>query len=183
MQGTRPGGTRPPRRGRWRALASLLSVAKSCPTSVTPWTVARQAPLSVGFSRQEHSFSRGSSRPTDRTCVSCVGRWTLGSEPAVVEFDAGLGSGAGQVQGTHRSSRLHPLPLPQHSLCPSPMHTGKCSSFPGRKTTPQRMWSVLSKCLLFSLGGRTHVVVTLSGTATRVLVQVRVSRPGEIIWV
>ena len=29
-------------------------VAKSCPTLVTPWTVARQAPLSVRFSRQEY---------------------------------------------------------------------------------------------------------------------------------
>ena len=30
------------------------SVAKSCPTLVTPWTVARQAPLSMGFSRQDY---------------------------------------------------------------------------------------------------------------------------------
>ena len=29
-------------------------VSKSCPTLATPWTVARQAPLSVGFSRQEY---------------------------------------------------------------------------------------------------------------------------------
>ena len=29
-------------------------VAKSCPTLVTPWTVAHQAPLSMGFSRQEY---------------------------------------------------------------------------------------------------------------------------------
>ena len=29
-------------------------VAKSCPALATPWTVACQAPLSVGFSRQEH---------------------------------------------------------------------------------------------------------------------------------
>ena len=29
-------------------------VAQSCPTLVTPWTVACQAPLSVGFSRQEY---------------------------------------------------------------------------------------------------------------------------------
>ena len=29
-------------------------VAKSCPTLVTPWTVAHQAPLSTGFSRQEY---------------------------------------------------------------------------------------------------------------------------------
>ena len=29
-------------------------VIKSCPTIVTPWTVAHQAPLSMGFSRQEY---------------------------------------------------------------------------------------------------------------------------------
>ena len=29
-------------------------VANSCPTLATPWTVARQAPLSMGFSRQEY---------------------------------------------------------------------------------------------------------------------------------
>ena len=45
---------------------------------VTPWTVAYQAPPSMGFSRREYwsglpfSFSRGSSRPRDRTHVSCI---------------------------------------------------------------------------------------------------------------
>ena len=29
-------------------------VAKSCPTLATPWTTACQAPLSMGFSRQEY---------------------------------------------------------------------------------------------------------------------------------
>ena len=29
-------------------------VAKSCPTLVTPWTVACQVPLSIGFYRQEY---------------------------------------------------------------------------------------------------------------------------------
>ena len=29
-------------------------LAQSCPTLVTPWTVACQAPLSMGFSRQEY---------------------------------------------------------------------------------------------------------------------------------
>ena len=29
-------------------------VAKSCPALVTPWTIACQAPLSMGFSRQEY---------------------------------------------------------------------------------------------------------------------------------
>ena len=32
---------------------SSSKVAKSCPTFATPWTVACQAPLSMGFSRQE----------------------------------------------------------------------------------------------------------------------------------
>ena len=29
-------------------------IAKLCPTLVTPWTAACQAPLSMGFSRQEY---------------------------------------------------------------------------------------------------------------------------------
>ena len=29
-------------------------IAKSCPTLATPWTVGHQAPLSMGFSRQEY---------------------------------------------------------------------------------------------------------------------------------
>ena len=29
-------------------------VAQLCPTPVTPWTVAQQAPLSIEFSRQEY---------------------------------------------------------------------------------------------------------------------------------
>ena len=37
----------------YMSLCSAL-IIKSCPTLVTPWTVARQAPLSMGFSRQEH---------------------------------------------------------------------------------------------------------------------------------
>ena len=30
------------------------SFTKSCPTLATPWTVACQVPLSMGFSRQQH---------------------------------------------------------------------------------------------------------------------------------
>ena len=48
----------------------------------TPWTVARQAPLSVIFQARMLEWvaifsSRGSSRPRDRTwvfCISCIGR-------------------------------------------------------------------------------------------------------------
>ena len=48
----------------------------SCPSLVTLWTVAYQAPLSMGFSRQEEcvaiSFSRGSSQPRNWTEVSYI---------------------------------------------------------------------------------------------------------------
>ena len=51
---------------------------------VTPWTVVHQAPLSIGFSRQEYwsalSSSRGSSGPRDWIRVpyiSCICRWVL----------------------------------------------------------------------------------------------------------
>ena len=53
-------------------------VVKSCPTLVTPWTVAYQAPLSMGFSRQEYwewiamRFSSGSSQPRKQSRVSCI---------------------------------------------------------------------------------------------------------------
>ena len=65
----------------------VCSLAKSFPTLTltTPRTVACQAPVSMGFSRQEYwtgfiSFSRGSSRPRDLahfSCISCVGRQVL----------------------------------------------------------------------------------------------------------
>ena len=50
--------------------------------SETPWTVARQAPPSMGFPRRilewvAISFSRGSSPLMDQTCVSCIGGWVL----------------------------------------------------------------------------------------------------------
>ena len=68
-------------------------VAMSCLTLATPQTVACQAPLSTGFSRQEYwrilvavSFSRGSSQARDQTRDSCIaGRlstyWTIREVP------------------------------------------------------------------------------------------------------
>ena len=53
-------------------------VTKSCPALVVSWTVACQAPLSIGFSRQEYWSglpfpSPGeSSWPRNRTPVSCI---------------------------------------------------------------------------------------------------------------
>ena len=50
---------------KWKVKVKSLSLVQ---LSVTPWTVAYHAPLSMGFSRQEY-FSRWSSRPGDRTQV------------------------------------------------------------------------------------------------------------------
>ena len=50
---------------------------------VTLWTVACQAPLAIGFSRQEHRSGLPCPPPgdrpwsRDRTHVSCIGRWVL----------------------------------------------------------------------------------------------------------
>ena len=65
---------------KWNWVLCLLGgfVAKSCPTLATPWTVACQAPPSMGFSRQEYWSgllfpSPGeSSWPRDWTLVSCT---------------------------------------------------------------------------------------------------------------
>ena len=61
------------------ALIPLYCLLSRVWVFVTPWTVAHQAPLSMGSSRQEYwsgwvaiPFSRGSSRPRDRTQVSCT---------------------------------------------------------------------------------------------------------------
>ena len=57
----------------WKCL--LLSCVQLC---ATPWTVAHQVPLSMGYSRQKYwsgvaiPFSRGSSWPRDWTRVSCI---------------------------------------------------------------------------------------------------------------
>ena len=56
----------------------------------TPWTIAHQVPLSLGFSRQEYwewvamPSSRGSSRPRDQariSCASCIAGGFLTTEP------------------------------------------------------------------------------------------------------
>ena len=70
------------------SLAAVLGLQYCCQSlrrvqlSVTPQTVARQAPLSMGFSRQEHWSGLpcpSPCQPRDRSCVSyiCIGRWFL----------------------------------------------------------------------------------------------------------
>ena len=63
----------------------MLSCISHVQLFVTPWTVARQAPLSMGFSRQEYWSGLLCSLPgdlpdlmTESEChVSCIGRWAL----------------------------------------------------------------------------------------------------------
>ena len=57
----------------------LFSCSVVSNSFVTPWSVARQAPLSMGFLRQEYlsgtiSSFRGSSQTRDQTWVSCISR-------------------------------------------------------------------------------------------------------------
>ena len=74
---------------------------------MTPWTVACQAPLSVGFPRLEYWSGLpfplppgGSSPPRDLTEVSCIAGWFLTAEPP------------GQPPATH----THVSIVPQTSL-------------------------------------------------------------------
>ena len=58
-------------------LCCVCSVAHHDQLFANQWTVAHQAPLSMGF-------SRGFSRPWDQThisCVSCIGRWVVITVP------------------------------------------------------------------------------------------------------
>ena len=64
--------------------AFTLSLFSLVQLFATVWTVALQAPLSMGFSRKEAiPFSRASSQPGDRIHISCVLHWQVGSLPLV----------------------------------------------------------------------------------------------------
>ena len=52
--------------GKHRGLLVVVKSLQSCPTLATPWTVACQAPLSMGFSRQEYWSGLQFPSPTTR---------------------------------------------------------------------------------------------------------------------
>ena len=70
-------------------VCAVLSRFSCVQLFVTPWTVARRAPLSMGFSRQEYWSGlpclppRGPSQTRDRTCVSRILLCKTGSSPPV----------------------------------------------------------------------------------------------------
>ena len=62
----------------WKPLCSAVLSQSVMSDSATPWTVAHQAPLSMGFFQARIlewvtiPFSKGSSQPKDRTWVSHI---------------------------------------------------------------------------------------------------------------
>ena len=63
-------------------LTVCVLVIRPCPTLVTPWTVAHQAPLSMGFSRQEswsgcHALLQGIFPTQGLNAGLLHGRWIL----------------------------------------------------------------------------------------------------------
>ena len=83
----------------------LCSGAQSC-LAVIPWAAAHEAPLSMGFSRQEHwsGFSRGNSWPgvDPESFSSCTGRQDLTSAPP--------GRSTRNSQGLWNASHSSPSP-------------------------------------------------------------------------
>ena len=63
-----------------------------------PWTVACQAPLSMGFPRQQYwvaiSFSKWSSPPRDWTCIPCLAGGFFTTEPPLLQL---IGPGVGDL--------------------------------------------------------------------------------------
>ena len=111
----------------------LLFSCQSCPTLVTPRTIAHQAPLSMGFSRQEHWIGghfllQGIFTTRDWTLVSCIAGKFFTTEPpgksiigSSVQFSRSVVSDPLQP---HESQHARPP-------CPSPtpgVHPNSCPS-------------------------------------------------------
>ena len=88
---------------------SLSLVAKLCPTLETTWTLACQAPLSTGFSRQE--YWRGLPFPSPGDLPN------PGIEPGSPALQAD--SLPTELQGgpIFHESQIHKLPCTLHSVC------------------------------------------------------------------
>ena len=107
---------------------------------VTPWTVAPQTPLSMGFSRQECQSGLpfpppGSSPPMDLTWVSCIaGRFPTTAPPQV--FPGGsdgkelvcIAGGLGSIPGSGRSPEGGNGKQLQYSCLENPMGRGARSA-------------------------------------------------------
>ena len=120
--------------------------------SVTFWTVGHQAPLFMWFFRQEYwngspfSSSRESSRPRDRTwvsCISCIGRQILyllsyqGKPYPYIQFSSVVSDSLWPHGLQHaKCPWLSPIPKAYSNSCPSswwchkPFHPQSSPSLP-----------------------------------------------------
>ena len=145
--------------------------AKSCPTLATPWTVACQAPLSMGFSRQEywsgcHFLLQGIfPTPGWNPGLCTVGRFFTNSHQGSphllsVQFSCSVVSDSVQPRGPQHARLSSSSPSPGACLnsCPSsrwchstisssviPFSSG-LQSFPASESFP--------KCQFFTSGGQ-----------------------------
>ena len=91
---------------------------KSCPTLATPWTVAHQAPLSMGFSRQDNWSELPCPSPGDLS--------NPGIEPAL-QADSLQGKPTNAHAHTHIHTHTHISQLPAvllpHLTHPSSSHS------------------------------------------------------------
>ena len=92
-----------------RVWVCVLSHFNSVQLFSTPWTVAHQAPLSMGFSRQywsglPYSFFRRVSQPRNRIHISCIagGFFTHQESPKILP--KGIWSPSSHQQHEHRRS-------------------------------------------------------------------------------
>ena len=105
-------------------MVCCANLLQSCPTLVTPWTVAHQAPLSMEFSRQEHwdgspfpppgDLPNPGIKPMPPTSPALASRFFTTSPKSLV-----LGSvlfSCSVVSNSFRHNRLQHARLP----CPSP---------------------------------------------------------------
>ena len=74
------------------AMCCVLSHSSRTRPSVTPWTVAHQVPLSMGFSKQEYwsglPFPPGSQTGTFSSCFSAIARAVLWAAHCFTAFSA-----------------------------------------------------------------------------------------------
>ena len=86
------------------------SVTKSCPTLATPWTVACQAPLPMGFSRQEYWNGLPFPSPGER------------SDPGIEPRSPALQADSLLTELPGKPKTACGISFPDHGLNPGPLH-------------------------------------------------------------
>ena len=117
---------------KWKVKVKLLSRVQLL---ATPWTAAHQAPLSMGFSRQEYWSgmplpsptlgTRDTEMRTNYPCLQGLPWWLRGKESTCNTRDQGLIPGSGRSPGEGNGNPLLFLPGKSHYSClGNPMDSG-----------------------------------------------------------